>query len=383
MSDERRPMIYLDNASTSWPKPLRVVEAMGRFLLEDAGSPGRAGHRMAVAAERVVREVRTKLAKLIRAESGERIALCLNGTDALNMAIKGALGEGDHVVCTVLDHNSVSRPLEAMARAGVITLTRLPIGRDGCVDPAALREAITPRTKMFACVHASNVTGVIQPVAEFGRISRERGVVFLVDAAQTIGVVEIDVGAMGIDLLAFPGHKALLGPTGTGALYVSPRVALRPWREGGTGADSVAATQPMDYPTWLEAGTPNTVGLAGLNAALDEVDPPQTLAHERALLRRLVEGLADQANIRVIGRALIDAGVGVLSLSVKRMSPTEVAAILDSSFDIAVRAGLHCSPYAHRALGTFPDGTVRVSPGWAASESDLRAFDSAILEIVG
>lgn len=371
-------MIYLDNASTSWPKPPRVVEEMARFLREDAGSPGRAGHRMALAAERVVRDVRSKLARLIRADSLERIALCLNGTDALNMAIKGVLRAGDHVICTVLDHNSVSRPLQALAEAGVITLTRLPIGANGCVDPLAVRGAVLPNTRLMCCIHASNVTGVVQPVAEIGWILRERGVFLLVDAAQTIGVVDIDVAATGIDLLAFPCHKGLLGPTGTGALYVAPPVAIRPWREGGTGADSVAPTQPNEFPTWLEAGTPNTVGLSGLSAALDEVNSPKTLAHKRDLLRRLIQSVADNQRIQVIGDA---NGAGVLSLNVEGTSPNDVAAILDSSFGIAVRAGLHCAPYAHRALGTFPDGTVRVAPGWATTLAEMDQLSAALHEI--
>lgn len=381
MSESQRPMIYLDNASTSWPKPPRVVEEMARFLREDAGSPGRAGHRMALAAERVVGDVRSKLARLIHAESPERIALCLNGTDALNMSIKGVLREGDHVICTVLDHNSVSRPLEAMAQAGVITLTRLPIGGDGCVDPDALRGAIQPTTRLVICVHASNVTGVIQPIGEIGRIVRERDLLFLVDAAQTIGVVDIDVAKMAIDLLAFPGHKALLGPTGTGALYVAPRVGLRPWREGGTGADSIAPTQPTDYPTRLEAGTPNTVGLAGLSAALEELNPRMTLAHERTVLLGLVEGVADHRRIQTIGTTSAGRGVGVVSLNIQGVSPTDVAAILDSSFGIAVRAGLHCAPHAHRVLGTFPEGTVRISPGWATTTEEIDLLVTALREI--
>lgn len=381
MTPPARPTIYLDNASTSWPKPQRVAAEMARFLTEDAGSPGRAGHRMAVAAERVIREVRLKLARLIRADDPNRIALCLNGTDALNMAIKGVLREGDHVVCTVLDHNSVSRPLEALAAAGVITLTRLPIGDDGCVDPDAVRSAISPKTRLVSLIHASNVTGVIQPVAEIGRITREHETLLLVDAAQSIGVLDIDVNALFIDLLAFPGHKALLGPPGTGALYVGDRAKLRPWREGGTGADSVSPTQPTDYPTWLEAGTPNTVGLAGLNAALDDVNPARTLSHDRAMLSTLLEAIADTVGIHVVGGKGSNNRVGVLSLVIDGMSPIDAAAILDESFGIAVRPGLHCAPYTHRALGTFPHGTIRVSPGWATTAVDLEQLASALIEI--
>ncbi|MEK7730287.1 MAG: aminotransferase class V-fold PLP-dependent enzyme, partial [Planctomycetota bacterium] len=260
-----RPTVYLDNASTSWPKPRRVIDEMMRFMAEDGGSPGRGGHRQAVAAERIVRDVRVKLARLIHADDPKRIIHCLNGTDALNIALKGSLREGDHVVCNQLDHNSVSRPLEALAARKFISLTRVPVSGDGCIDPDVVRKAITSATRLVTSVHASNVTGIIQPVAEIGRIAREHDLLFLVDAAQTAGVVDIDVEAMYIDLLAFPCHKSLLGTSGTGALYVGKRADVRPWREGGTGADSIYPTQPEEFPTRLEAGSPNTAGLAGLN----------------------------------------------------------------------------------------------------------------------
>ena len=213
-------MLYLDNAATSWPKPPCVSEAMSRFLAEDAGSPNRSGHRMAAAAERIVMEVRTKLAKLFGVKDPLRIVFGFNCTDALNMALKGALREGDHVVTTQLEHNSILRPLRAMADAGRITMTMLPLTSEGCADPDAFREAVTPATRMFATLHASNVTGIIQPIGEIGRIAREVDCLMLVDAAQSAGLVKIDVDVMNIDLLAFPGHKALHGPTGTGGLYV-------------------------------------------------------------------------------------------------------------------------------------------------------------------
>ncbi len=376
-----RPTVYLDNASTSWPKPQRVIDEMVRFLAEDGGSPGRAGHRQAVAAERIVRDVRVKLARLINADDPNRIIHCLNGTDALNIALKGSLREGDHVVCTELDHNSVSRPLEALAERKFITLTRVPLAGDGCIDPDAIRSAIVPHTRLITTVHASNVTGIIQPVAEIGCIARNRDLLCLVDAAQTAGIVGLDVESMHIDLLAFPCHKSLLGPSGTGALYVGKRAEMHPFREGGTGADSVYPTQPEDFPTRLEAGTPNTVGLAGLNAALDGLNPAQTLTHERSLIDRLIRGLEGCNKVRIIGDAPLSRRVGVLSLVVDGISPVDVAAILDESFGIAVRAGLHCAPYAHRAPGTFPDGTIRVSPGWSTTEAEMDQLIAALREI--
>src|SRR5262245_61349486 len=216
-------MIYLDNAATSFPKPEAVYQALDRFARTELANPGRAGHKMALAAERALDDCRHLLNQLFHGEGPERFVFTLNCTDGLNMAFKGVLVDGDHVVTTDLEHNSVSRPLRAMERDGRITLTRVATDRGGTVDPDVVRKAITPRTKLVALTHASNVLGTVQPVAEVGRMVRERNVLFLVDAAQTAGVVPIDVQAMSIDLLAFPGHKSLLGPTGTGALYVGPR----------------------------------------------------------------------------------------------------------------------------------------------------------------
>ncbi len=374
-------VVYLDNAATSWPKPQRVLDAMSRFLAEDAGSPNRGGHRMSVAAERVVRDVRVKLARLFNISDPDRIIHCFNCTDALNIALKGTLRDSDHVITTQLDHNSILRPLQAMVDAGVITLTRLPVTEEDGVDPDAVRHAITPATKLIATLHASNVTGVIQPIGVIGRIAREHDALFLVDAAQSVGVLDVDVVAMKADLLAFPGHKSLLGPTGTGGLYIGPRATLRPWREGGTGADSIHPTQPEELPTWLEAGTPNTVGLAGLNAALDGLDAGQALNHERMLPETLAAAVADDGRIWIVGGSTPARCVGVMSLSIRGVSPLDAAAILDESFGISVRPGLHCAPYIHRALGTFPDGTLRVSPGWSTTPGEIDRLVSALREI--
>src|SRR5436305_12112706 len=265
-------MTYLDNAATSFPKPEAVYAALDHFARHSLANPGRAGHKMALAAEHALDDARHRLNRFFNGRSPERFVFTLNGTDALNMAFKGVLSEGDHVVTTDLEHNSVSRPLVAMAQAGRITLTRVAADAGGTIDPDAVRAAITPKTRLVALTHASNVLGTVQPVAEVGRIARGHDLLFLVDAAQTAGVVPIDVQAMGIDLLALPGHKSLLGPTGTGALYVGPRAKPRPWREGGTGGDSTSPTQPAEYPHHLEGGTPNVLGVVGLVAGLDFVE---------------------------------------------------------------------------------------------------------------
>src|SRR5713101_358845 len=279
-------MIYLDNAATSFPKPESVYQALDRFARTDLANPGRAGHKMALAAERALDDARHLLNQLFHGEGPERFVFTLNCTDALNMAFKGMLAEGDHVITTDLEHNSVSRPLRKMELDRRIALTRVMADAGGTVDPDDFRKAITSRTRLISLTHASNVLGTIQPVAEVGRIARDHGLLFLVDAAQTAGVVPIDVQAMNIDLLAFPGHKSLLGPTGTGALYVGHRAQVRAWREGGTGGDSSSETQPREFPHFLEGGTPNVLGVAGLAAGIRYVQDEgldRIRTHETAL----------------------------------------------------------------------------------------------------
>ncbi len=371
-------MIYLDNANTSWPKPPQVAEAMTRYLREVGVSPGRGAYAQAAEAQRLVADTRRKLVNLVGGSDPDRLIFGLNCTDALNMAIKGTLGDGDHVVTTTLEHNSVSRPLQRLADAGVISLTRVEPDGGGFIDPEAVSAALRPRTRLVACTHASNVLGTIQPIEEIGRLVCQREALFLVDAAQSAGVLPIDVERQHIDLLALSGHKSLLGPAGTGMLYVGPRASLRPWREGGTGGDSASPVQPGELPTLLEAGTPNTVGIAGLGAALDTLTPAETLEHERRLLGRLVEAIADLPGVQIVGELDPWRRTGTLSILVDGYSPEEAAAVLDESFGIAVRGGLHCAPYAHRSMGTFPGGTVRVAPGPTTTTEDIDALIAAL-----
>src|SRR5262245_40883691 len=297
-------MIYLDNAATSFPKPEAVYQALDRFARQSLANPGRAGHKMALAAEHALRDARHLLNQLFHGEDHERFVFTLNCTDALNMAYKGVLAEGDHVITTDLEHNSVSRPLRKMELDGRISLTRLRADRGGTVNPDDFRKAITPRTRLIALTHASNVLGTVQPVAEVGRIARDRDLLFVVDAAQTAGVIPIDVRAMNIDLLAFPGHKGLLGPTGTGALYVGPRAEVRAWREGGTGGNSSDETQPKELPYFLEGGTPNVLGVAGLSAGIKYVTEQgldRIRAHEVALTERLWQRLEEIGTYKIYG----------------------------------------------------------------------------------
>jgi cysteine desulfurase / selenocysteine lyase len=384
-------MIYLDNAATSYPKPESVYQALDAFARTSLANPGRAGHKMARTAEHALKDCRHLLNQLFHGKEPERFAFTLNCTDALNMALKGVLIEGDHVVTSDLEHNSVSRPLRAMEKSGRIGLTRVKADGDGYLDPDDVRRAVTPRTRLIALTHASNVLGTVQPIHEIGRIAAEHDLLFLVDAAQTAGVVPIDVQAMHIDLLAFPGHKSLLGPTGTGALYVGPRVTPLAWREGGTGGDSTSETQPIDFPHYLEGGTNNVLGVAGLAAGIRYVQQKgldAIHAHENELIERLRPSLEERKGVKVYGGRDTSRRVGTLSFSSDQYSAQDLGNILDESFDIAVRPGLHCSPYIHRALGTYVektdrDGTVRISTGPFNTVDDMDALAAALAEILG
>ena len=379
-------MIYLDNAATSFPKPEPVYQALDAFARTSLANPGRAGHRMAVAAERTLDAARHSLNQFFHGAAPERWIFTLNCTDGLNLAIKGIVQPGDHVITTDLEHNSISRPLVALQKTGIISLTRVA-SESGYVDPDTIRNAITPKTSLVAMTHASNVLGTVQPIAAIGAIVRETGALFLVDAAQSAGVVPIDLRMAPVDMLAFPGHKSLYGPTGTGALYVGPRTdgKLRPWREGGTGGDSSSATQPTLLPYLLEGGTPNVLGVAGLAAGIAWVadrGPDNVREHEVGLLQQVVDWVLASGSWRLAGRWEPQTHVGALSLiAPDSLAPQDLGAILDTSFDIAVRPGLHCAPYIHRALGTFPDGTLRLSPGPFTKPEDISAFLSALSEI--
>ena len=380
-------MIYLDNAATSCPKPEVVYQTLDRFARTSLANPGRSGHRMAMEAERTLDDARLALNRFFNGEGPERWVFTLNCTDALNMAIKGAVQPGDHVITSDLEHNSVSRPLRRLEKDGVISLTRLT-SDDGYLDPDDVRKALTPKTRMVALTHAANVLGTVQPIEAIAPVVREAGALFVVDAAQSAGVVPIDLRKTEIDLLAFPGHKSLYGPTGTGALYVRPGTRLRAWREGGTGGDSKTEVQPDLMPYFLEGGTPNVLGVAGLAAGVAwvaERGPETNRRHEVDLLQRVVDWVGGSSEgWRVAGRWDAATHVGALSLIVPDpllFHPQEIAASLDTSFEIAIRTGLHCAPYCHRRLGTFPDGTVRLSPGPFNTADDITALLDALSEI--
>jgi cysteine desulfurase family protein len=379
-------VIYLDNAATSFPKPPVVAEAISDFLTNRAGNPGRSGHALALAAQRVVSDTRRLLADLFGAPEPSRVVFALNTTDALNTALWGLLRPGDRVVTTSVEHNAVARPLTALAEMGVL-VTRVPCAPDASLDLddllAALRAA---PTRLVAMTHASNVTGTILPVPEAASLAHEHGALFVLDAAQTAGVLPIDVVGMGIDLLAFPGHKGLLGPTGTGGLYVSQGVRLRPLRQGGTGTRSEEERQPEELPEGLEAGTVNTVGIAGLGAALRHLTGlgvERVRQHESKLTARLLTGLREIPGLRIHGLADPSRQVATVSVTLADWEPVDLGAVLDSSFGIAVRPGLHCAPLAHRTIGTYPQGTVRLSPGPFTTEAEIDQALAALRALAG
>lgn len=383
-------MIYFDNAATSFPKPPEVFSAMTEFMQTLGGNPGRSGHRMATGAESMLGECRNTVSKFFGLKDPHRCIFTLNCTDALNIAIKGVLKQGDHAITTALEHNSVSRPLQQMADDGFITLTRVvPQAEQGVWAVDEIIQAITPKTKLIALTHCANVTGVLAPIAELGKAIREKSdsILFLVDAAQSAGIVPIDMEAMNIDLLAFPGHKALYAPTGTGALLIGPRLKdgdLHAWREGGTGGDSASPHQPAEYPHRLEGGTPNTMGIAGLLAGvkfLNKQGPAKILAHERAIVKHMIDAFADDKRFTIYGPTDLDRKAGALSITIQDRDNAEVASILDQAFGVAVRPGLHCAPYAHKHLGTFPTGTLRLSPGYFTTMDETDTVINALKEI--
>ena len=377
-------MLYLDNAATSFPKPEVVYRELQDYLRRDGANPGRGGHQWAVRVEKTLDDTRSLLARFFGMDDYRRVIFTLNGTDSLNMAIKGVVRPGDHVVTSLLEHNSVSRPLKQLESDGIISLTQLPFSQEGFIDPDDFRRALTSRTRLVVLLHASNVLGTMQPVAEVGGICRRHEALFLVDAAQTAGILPIDMQDMQIDLLAFPGHKALFGPPGIGVLLVGHRVQPVPWREGGTGFDSEDPVQPRQLPYLLEGGTPNTLGVAALRAGLGFVTGEgldRIRGHEQRLLTRLIESLRDNPKIRLYGSLDLSRRVGSLALNREGYTASEVGMILDNAFEIAVRPGLHCAPYLHRELGTAPEGAVRISPGYFNTEEDMERCLSALEQL--
>ncbi|GGH29925.1 aminotransferase class V-fold PLP-dependent enzyme [Paenibacillus segetis] len=378
---DKKSVIYLDHAATSWPKPPGVGVAMLNTLEGAAASSGRGNHGMALQAGRILYKARTKLAKLFNIPNPNDIAFTSNTTTALNLAIKGYLKPGDHVIATMIEHNSVRRPLEYLKRTQGISVDYVAVNEQGELDLEVVEQTFKPQTRMMICSHSSNLLGSILPVEKLSEIAHNHGVVFLVDAAQTAGVYPVDVQEMGIDMLAFPGHKGLLGPQGTGGLYIHPSLELEPLLHGGTGSQSEELEQPSVRPDRYEAGTANTVGIAGLAAGVEFVlnqGVSSIYQHEWELTQALMEGLGDIPNVILLGPNRGKPRTGIVSFNLENRDAAEIAFILDKQYNIAVRAGYHCTPLGHQSAGTSMGGAVRVSVGYDTTYEEIGSLISAI-----
>jgi cysteine desulfurase family protein len=380
-----RNIIYFDNAATSWPKSPETIVAMQNYLQNIGGSPGRSGHRLSIEAARIIFDTREKLAQLFNVSDPLRIILTRNATEALNIAIFGFLKSGDHVITSGMEHNSVMRPLRAMEKRGV-GMTVVPCDIDGLIDPGHIAGAIKKHTKAIFITNASNVTGTIMPVSDIGRIAREHNLVFCVDAAQTAGCYPIDVVEMNIDLLAFTGHKSLLGPSGTGGLYIREGLekSIEPICVGGTGSRSEVEEQPDFMPDRYEAGTPNIVGIAGLKAGVEFVlsrGVDQIKNKEEKLVKMFMDGVSDLPGIILYGQKSVARRTPVVSFNIAGMDPAAVALELDERFGIMSRSGLHCAPSAHKTIGTYPTGTLRFSFSYFNTEEQIIASIEALKNI--
>ncbi len=383
--------IYADNAATSFPKPEAVTEAMQVYACTIGASAGRGAYAEARQAEDIIRKCRKSLAQLFNAESPEQIIFTLNATDALNLAIKGLIGDktGSHIITTWMDHNSILRPFNALVNRGLVEQTRVQCDpATGLVDPDDIAKAIRSNTKLIATLHGSNVTGTLQPVDEIGRICHKHEIPFVLDAAQSVGHIPLDVQKTHIDYLAFPGHKGLLGPLGTGGLYIAPgmETQLQPLREGGTGSVSELDTQPENLPDRFEPGSHNTIGIAGLLASVDWIldqNVAQLRIHEITLITTMLNHMNNApSNLHMFGPTNPNDRFAVFSFQIDGLAPAELATILEDQYGILTRPGLHCAPLAHKTIGTFDTGgTTRMSFGPFTQTSDITFAANALIEI--
>lgn len=375
--------IYLDHAATSFPKPEVVYRKIDEVLRHVGANPGRSDHKMARKASRVVAETREKIAELFHITDPRQVIFTSNATEAINLGLKGILCPGDHVITSSIEHNSVIRPLRSLERGG-ISFYKTPCSSEGHLDLKALKRNLKKKTKLIILTHASNVLGTILPVGEVGAFARSKGILFMVDAAQTAGLIPIDVEKMKIDLLACPGHKSLYGPQGTGFLYVQKGIALRPLKEGGTGTESDHEEQPLTMPYRLESGTLNTPGIGGLGAGVSFIlkeGVEKIWLKEKRLTRHLLRTSKKIRGVKIYGPAEDEERVPVISFNLESMHPNQVGFLLDDVYDILIRVGLHCAPNVHRIIKAFPAGSVRASLGFLNSEEDIEALLRALRDI--
>ncbi|HTY09000.1 MAG TPA: aminotransferase class V-fold PLP-dependent enzyme [Candidatus Edwardsbacteria bacterium] len=374
-------MIYLDNASTSFPKPENVYREMDRCLRRYCANPGRGGHAMAKAAGEAVFRTRTLLAAFFNIDRPERVIFTKNTTEALNIAIRGTLKHGDHVVTTSLEHNSVMRPLKHLARERGIAISVVRGDAFGTISARAVERKIRGNTALIVCTLSSNVNGAIMPTGEIGAVARRHGITFLADAAQGAGTIPVDVQDLGIDLLAFPGHKSLLGPQGTGGLYVGQGIKVAPLMQGGTGTTSEIPYQPTAFPEALECGTLNTPGIVGLGAAIEYISRRGVSAiyrHKQALTDEMHRAFAKHRAITLYSRP--EHNTGIVALNIKGLTSAEAGRRLDQKHGIAARAGLHCAPFGHRTLGyDLATGVLRLSVGCFTTADEVARTIKAVL----
>jgi cysteine desulfurase family protein len=377
--------VYLDNAATTFPKPPEVIQFMCDFYATRGVNPGRTGFDLALEAEETLAEARQALTDFFGGSNRDRLVFSYNVTDALNLLISSVLSPGDHAITTCLEHNSVLRPMYWHAERGV-EVDFVPFDGSGYVDPEDIQRRIRPNTRLVVVNHGSNVIGTIQPVAEIGRICREKGILFAIDAAQTAGLVPIDVAAMNIDVACFTGHKSLFGPSGTGGMYISEHVDITPCRAGGTGVMSALKTQPEDYPWRMEFGTVNTMGVSGLLAAQRWISGRGGVGsiyeHEMRHARRLRDGLAEIDGIRLYCADLDRDHLPVFVFNIDGLPADQAGTFLDVEHDIITRTGLHCAPQVHEGIGTFDEhGTIRFSPGIFTTDDEVERAIEAVAAV--
>ena len=376
-------MIYLDNGATSFPKPKGMLQAMNECVQEYCGNPGRSGHRMSMKTGEEIYNARNELGKLFHIKDSSRIIFTSNTTDALNLGIKGIVENGDHVITSAMEHNSVLRPLKALELQGVET-TIIKCAGDGTLNLELLKNTVKSNTKLIVCTHASNVTGTIMPIKEIGEFANSRNILLLVDAAQSAGCLPIDPNEMKIDLLAVPGHKGLLGPMGTGFLYIRDKISLKPLKEGGTGTKSRELDQPEEFPEGFEAGTVNAPGIIGLGYSaghLSKYGIENIRKYEEELLLKLDEGLRNMNGVTVYGPSDCRKKTGIVTFNIKGKSCEEVSEILDNHYGIASRGGYHCAALAHKTIGTYDIGAVRLSIGPYNTRREINLAIEAVYQI--
>lgn len=379
--------VYLDNAATSFPKPQSVIDAVVSFMTNIGASPGRGGYEQSLESGRIVLEAREIVNALFNGPGSDNVIFTQNITSSLNTVLKGMLKEGYHVITTSVEHNSVMRPLRRLERERGIRISTAQCKSDASLDPAEIEKLICPDTRAVVMTHASNLTGTILPVEEVGRICKKHGLYFIIDTAQTAGIIDIDFKRFNTDVIAFTGHKGLMGPQGTGGFVISDRAnrITSPLIEGGTGSSSDMETQPEMLPDKFEGGTMNAAGIAGLKAGIEFINSvgiKNIRAHESELAEILIDGLNSIDGVSIYGPKDVRKQTATISINIDGFDPSEVSYILDSKYGIMTRSGIHCTPSCHRTIGTFPKGAVRFSIGYFNTKEDIEYALDTLREIV-